>query len=551
MNQRILEINLFGACVVRGKNLVDFELSGAKHQALIVLLATAPLGRRTRAYLQDTLWGTACYDSGRQSLRRALSDIKSIAGIAFSELLTATNSDITLDLSKVEFIGRPGGNDFMEGVDIKEERFNEWLQSVRINPAQVHALFGPPSQGSSHSILPVVAVMAARSGPTRQDHTVLGDWLAEEICRSLSRSNLLSVISHLSSRTLSLSTPDIEAVRTRLQADYCITGNLRSDGDVIQFDADFINAHSGRIIWTRRFTGSLSDFISNEAPGLAHIVHTVGATIADEAIRHVNGRKISSIDDHALLIAGVGLMHRQTLKEFARSREMLTELLSRAPRSAEANAWLGKWYVLSVFNGWTTDAARDTQMAIDQTARALDIDPHSAFALTVDGFAQNNLLRRLDIAASRYAEALRTNPNEALCWLLTGALKAFNGQPKEAVICVDKARSLSPIDPFGYYFKSLSATAYLSGMRNEEALGLANDAMKSNSRHLSTHRVRITALHNLGRYSEARAAAAELLRLRPDYTVAHYKQEHPAAQMKLGRNVAEALRAAEIPAGGS
>jgi len=38
----------------------------------------SPFGRRTRSFLQDTLWGTACYDTGRQSLRRALSDIKQI-----------------------------------------------------------------------------------------------------------------------------------------------------------------------------------------------------------------------------------------------------------------------------------------------------------------------------------------------------------------------------------------------------------------------------------------------------------------------------------------
>ncbi len=49
----------------------DFEIKGAKHRALIALLVTAPLGRRTRSFLQETLRGGSCYDTGRQSLRRA------------------------------------------------------------------------------------------------------------------------------------------------------------------------------------------------------------------------------------------------------------------------------------------------------------------------------------------------------------------------------------------------------------------------------------------------------------------------------------------------
>ncbi len=80
MTAKLLEINLFGACSVTSAEPGAFAITGAKHKALFALLATAPFGRRTRAFLQETLWGTACYDTGRQSLRRALSDIKHLMG---------------------------------------------------------------------------------------------------------------------------------------------------------------------------------------------------------------------------------------------------------------------------------------------------------------------------------------------------------------------------------------------------------------------------------------------------------------------------------------
>src|SRR5579883_1159734 len=123
MDAKLIEISLFGACVVRSVRAGEFEITGAKHKALFALLATAPFGRRTRPFLQDALWGTACYDTGRQSLRRALSDIKQIMGESFAHVLTSTNSDVALDLNRVSFIGRPGAGELLEGINIREEGF--------------------------------------------------------------------------------------------------------------------------------------------------------------------------------------------------------------------------------------------------------------------------------------------------------------------------------------------------------------------------------------------------------------------------------------------
>ena len=60
VNTKRIEVSLFGACVVRSAEPGGFEITGAKHKALFALLATAPFGRRTGPFLQDTLWGTAC-----------------------------------------------------------------------------------------------------------------------------------------------------------------------------------------------------------------------------------------------------------------------------------------------------------------------------------------------------------------------------------------------------------------------------------------------------------------------------------------------------------
>lgn len=543
---KLLELNLFGACIVRSIGAVPYEITGAKHRALFALLATAPFGRRTRSYLQDTLWGTSCFDNGRQSLRRALSDIKALMGPEYEALLAVNNAEISLDLSRVHFIGRPGGGEFLEGLDIRDNEFNDWLRGIRQSPEQLFSLYSPSNQPPPQSILPTIAVLPFRLVQGDPLHGVLGDWLAEEICRSLSRSNLLAVISHLSARELATSKIELHRVQEVLGVNYCVAGSLRVAGDQAVLDADFIDAISGRILWTRQFTGRISDFVSAQSPAVTEVVRAIGQTIASEAVIHVQGRSVAALADHELLVAGVGLMHQLKLNSFARSRALIEEAIRRAPRAAEAHAWLGEWYVTAVFNGWSTDRERDTQMAQDCTARALDIEPENSFCLTMDGVVSNNLLMRMDVASQRFDAALSRNPNEAMAWLSSSVLFAYRDDGAEAVARAETAIRRSPLDPFGYFFESLAATAYLAAEDYARTLELADRSLAKNDRHLSTLRVRICALHHLGRDAEARKAAAELMRRQPDFTVTNYRQNHPAADFKIGKNVVSALLAAGI-----
>jgi len=544
---KLLEINLFGACIVRSARQPGYEITGSKHRAMFALLATAPFGRRTRSYLQDVLWGTSCFDGGRQSLRQALSVVKGLMGEDFEKLMKVNNTEISLDLSQVHFIGRPGGGEFLEGLDIRDDEFNDWLRGIRQSPEQIYSLYSNCTQPPPPSILPTIAILPFRLIAGTAEQAVLGDWLAEEICRSLSRSNLLAVISHLSAREVAVSRIELTQVRQLLGADYCIAGSLRILDDQAVLDADCLETHSGRILWTRRFTGRVADFIAPDSAPVTEVVRSIGQTIASEAVAHAQGRALSSLQDHQLLIAGVGLMHQLRLSSFARSRELIEEAIRRAPRAAEAHAWLGEWYVISVFNGWSTDRSRDTGLALDCTSRALDIEPENSFCQTIDGVVNNNLLMRMDTARDRFESALDRNPNEAMAWLLSGVLSAYRDDGANAVTRVERAMRLSPIDPFGYFYDSLASTAYLAAEDFEKTLELADRSLAKNDRHTSSLRVRIAALHHLGRAEEAQETAAHLMRRQPDFTVEAYRRSHPAADFKIGRNVIAALAASGIP----
>ncbi|HMP06618.1 MAG TPA: hypothetical protein PJ982_09730, partial [Lacipirellulaceae bacterium] len=76
-----------------------------------------------------------------------------------------------------------------------------------------------------------------------------------------------------------------------------------------------------------------------------------------------------------------------------RARTLLEALVERAPRQAVPQAWLAKWHVLKVQQGWSTDPAEDAGRALALTRLALDTHPECTLSLAVDGFVELTILR--------------------------------------------------------------------------------------------------------------------------------------------------------------
>jgi hypothetical protein len=90
------------------------------------------------------------------------------------------------------------------------------------------------------------------------------------------------------------------------------------------------------------------------------------------------------------------------------------------------------------------------------------------------------------------------------------------------------------------------AMACLAAGRLEEALAWTDRSLEVVTTHAAMHRVRAVALVELGRPDEARAAAADMLRLAPGFRLSRLEQSIPASPALLPRYLA-ALRQLGLP----
>ena len=422
----------------------------------------------------------------------------------------------------------------------------EPIRAYRVGPLGLAPVISLGND-STLNLRPTIAVIPFAMEGADASLAVLGEAVADEIITALSRSNELHVISRLSTTVFKGRTDAVDDIRVHLGAKYILSGLCRASGSQMSLFVELIDTKNGQVVWADRVKTNVVA-IFNADDGLARgIVASVTSHVIKRELSRARSQSLPNLEGYTLLFGAIALMHRLSLTDFERARDMLEALIARAPRQSTPKAWMAKWHVMRVSQGWTDDPKRDGILALDFTKRALDEDPTSALALTIDGLVHTNLFKQLDVAQARYTEAVEQNPNEPLAWLLKGTLHAFMGDGAQAVNDTEMALSLSPLDPMRYYFDSLAATAAMSAGRYERAIELAKRSLRANKTHASTLRALAISQVQVSQIDEARATAALLMQVEPNLTVAKFIKYSPASAYALGALCAKALREAGVP----
>jgi tetratricopeptide (TPR) repeat protein len=130
-----------------------------KTQAVLALLATAPGFRRTRVWLCDKLWSDRDPEHAAGSLRQSLSEIRRSLGAA-APLLGADRRTVWLDRQSMT-VDRTGPGDFLEGMDIRDPEWEDWLRERRSEEDTT----SPPQSPGPTVVATVAAAVQTDAGP--------------------------------------------------------------------------------------------------------------------------------------------------------------------------------------------------------------------------------------------------------------------------------------------------------------------------------------------------------------------------------------------------
>ena len=191
---------------------------------------------------------------------------------------------------------------------------------------------------------------------------------------------------------------------------------------------------------------------------------------------------------------------------------MFEKAIELDAKYADAYAWLGQNYLIS--SVWSPANALDRAFQLAQQAIALDDSrpfPHTVLG-TIYLFK-----RQYAEALTEAQRAIALGPNDAagyewLAWIMNNTRRRA-----EAIDLAEKAMRLDPRNHDRYLY--IEGWSYTQMGRYEEAIPILKRNLASYPNILPSHIYLAVDYIELGREPQARAEAAEILRISPNFSV--------------------------------
>ena len=394
----------------------------------------------------------------------------------------------------------------------------------------------------------VVLPFSNLSGDPSQDY--FADGITEDLTSDLSRIAGSFVISRNTAFTLKGKAVDVRQIGRDLGVRYVLEGSVRRMGDTVRVNAQLLDAGTGAHLWVEQMDVDQSTLALQDNFGIASRL----ARMLSVELVNVEGRRAPRADPDAvdLTMRGWSVLNGGPNKEdVQRSVGLFEDALRIDPENSQARVGLAQALIVVYRNRWDPEPAKVLARADEAATRAIVAAPNYAHAHYVKAEVLG-LSNRFDAALAAYDRAIALDRNHAAAYV--GRARNLNviGRAADALAPVEKAIRLSPRDPdlYVWYFVLCHANTHLA--RDAQAIEWCLKSLATGKTFYFAYVDLASAYAWRGQNAEAAAAVAELLKLRPGFTVQTLVQEgsgtsdNPAFRKEFQR-IVEGARKAGLP----
>jgi adenylate cyclase len=405
----------------------------------------------------------------------------------------------------------------------------------------------PPTNSEQVSTLalpdkPSIAVLpfTNMSGDPEQEY--FSDGITEDLITDLSKLSGVLVIARNSVFTYKGKAVEVAEVSRKLGVRYVVEGSVRKVGNRVRINAQLVDATTGGHLWAERYDRELQDIFALQDEVIQKVVLALKVMLTPEEQARFRQAPTNNLEAYDSFLRGQAYFWRFTKEANSQARQLFEKAIELDPQYAGAYAVLGFTYLTGWLAQWNQEPQTPAQMfALAQ--RAVVLDASLPLAHTTLGTAYM-LQKQYEQAITEGEKAIPLGPNYADGYAWLGAIFNFAGRPEEAIGLVEKALRLNPHDPFFYLFHL--GFAYRLKGRYEEAITAFKRVLSRNPDFLPAHANLLVAYSELGQEVEARAEAAEILRISPNFSLVGVRQRLPFKNQTDLERLLAALRKAGL-----
>ena len=267
-------------------------------------------------------------------------------------------------------------------------------------------------------------------------------------------------------------------IGSRLGVSHLLTGAVAQLGNQVRVRAQLLDAADGESLWSKTYTGILSEIFAIQD----EIAGDVTAGLAIQASEALPRARRTTPEVLALTLQAKNLWYDDVGNA---DSEAMTALLDEAleidPDYTPAMVW-------KIYANWSArqqgliTREEENERWLKLAGRILAIEPENGHVH--NGFAWQALFvdKDLQAAASSYARALSSEPNDAEILRHIARFAMFIGRKDEAIAIIERSMAIDPLCSMCLYFAS---RLYMYAGQYDEAVAL---------------RERFIALHGKGHY---------------------------------------------------
>jgi adenylate cyclase len=350
--------------------------------------------------------------------------------------------------------------------------------------------------------------------------------LTEDIITELSRFQSFFVIARHSAFVYKGKPVTVQDVGRELKVHYVVEGSIRKSGNRFRVTVQLIEANSGNHIWAERYDNELTDIFDLQDEVTRSIVAAIPGRLESADLNRIKRKRPEDMAVYDYVLRGKMHHHRNTKDDNAEALRLLDKAIEMDPEFAEAYAWKACTLGQALARDFGDNKEELFAQDVEAVEKALSLDENN-FECHWIMCEVRMMVARLEDAERHHQKAFDLNSNDPRVVAQRSELLTWLGRPLEGT---EWARQAMHLDPF-----NAAGRAHLLGRAFYLARSYADaiEAFRQVRAPSFKHHAEIAACHaQLGSDEKARQHTGEVLRLKPDFSIADHVQSLPFKELR-------------------
>jgi TolB-like protein len=371
------------------------------------------------------------------------------------------------------------------------------------------------------------------------------DGLMEDIITSLSKMPNLLVIARNSTYVYKGKAANVQKVAEDLGVRYVLEGSVQGSGDKVRISARLIDALNGYHVWSERYDREMKDIFALQDKITLETLKALDVKLLRGEAARIQGKGTDNLAAYTKLLQGREIFAQQTRESNVQARQLFEEAIRLDPNYAIAYFFLALVTETDAKHGISKSRKDSLTKAIELDQKAISLDDACASAHGHLGQLYA-LMGEYEESIEECQRAIEIAPNLDDAYVFLALVLNLIGRSEEAIPVIEKGFRLNPLHPnFAQY--NVAARAYYLVGRYEDAVRMNKELLSHWPNNFFGQRGLVLSYSAMGSWDEAHAAAMNLVRIHPDFSVQQWGRSVMTKNRAVIERDMELMRKAGLP----